>query len=118
MVKYSVTRGCLSRFHLSSRNLHIETERRQRPKIPPEDRFCLFCKNWVEDEIHVLYSVSKNDLSDLFFQKLNVLLNDFENQCDNQKLILVMLNNDPDVIIVVGKFVNGIFTVHYLNSPC
>ena len=50
VVKHSVTRRCLSRSRLSSRDLHIETERRKHPKIPPEDRIC---KNWVEDEIHV-----------------------------------------------------------------
>ena len=38
-----------------------------------------------------------------FFLNLNVLLNDFENQCDNQKPILAMLNTDPDVIKMVGK---------------
>ena len=40
-----------------------------------------------------------------------MLLNDFENQCDNQKFILAMSSNDPEVIKMVGKFVNAIFSL-------
>ena len=111
-VKDSVTIRFLSRFWLSSHNLYIETGRWQCPKIPPEDRICPSCKNGVEDEIHVFVQCQRyNDLRVLFFHKLSMLLNDFENQCDNQKFILAMLSTDPEVIKMVGKFVNAIFSL-------
>ena len=40
-----------------------------------------------------------------------MLLNDFENQCDNQKFILAMSSTDPEVIKMVSKFVNAIFSL-------
>ena len=40
-----------------------------------------------------------------------MLSNEFENQCDNQKFILAMSGTDPEVIKMVGKFVNAIFTL-------
>ena len=67
-IKNAVTRRFLSRFRLSSHNLYIETGRWQRPKIPPEDRICLSCKNGVEDAIHVFVQCQRyNDLRVPFF---------------------------------------------------
>ena len=40
-----------------------------------------------------------------------MLLNDFENQGDNQKCILAISSTDPEVIKMVGKFVNAIFSL-------
>ena len=40
-----------------------------------------------------------------------MLLNDFENHCENQNFILAMSNTDPEVIEMVSKFVNAIFTL-------
>ena len=51
------------------------------------------------------------NLRDPFFHKLSMLLNEFENQCDNPKFILAMSNTDPEVIKMVGKFVNTIFSL-------
>ena len=114
VVNNSVTRRFLSRFRLSSHNLCIETGRWQRPKIPPEDHICPSCNNGVEDELHVLAQCQRyNDLRLRvpFFHKLSMLLNDFENQCDNQKFILAMSSTDPEVIKMVSKFVNAIFSL-------
>ena len=52
-----------------------------------------------------------NDLRVSSFQKLNMLLNDFMNQCDNQKFTLAMSSTDLEVIKMVGKFVNAIFSL-------
>ena len=40
-----------------------------------------------------------------------MLFNEFENQCDNQKFILAMSSTDLEVIKMVGKFINAIFTL-------
>ena len=52
-----------------------------------------------------------NDIRVPFFHKLSMLLNDLENQCDNRKFILAMSSTDPEVIKMVGKFVNAIFSL-------
>ena len=68
--------------------------------------------NGVEDEIHVFVQCQRyNDLRVPFFHKLSMLLNDFENQCENQKFILAMSSTDPEVIKMVGKFVNATFSL-------
>ena len=56
-----------------------------------EDRICPSCKNGVEDEIQVFAQCQRyNDLRVPFFHKLSMLLNAFENQCDNKKFILAL----------------------------
>ena len=52
-----------------------------------------------------------NDLRVPHFPTLYMLPNHFENQCDNQKFILAVPSTDPQVIKMVGKFVNAIFTL-------
>ena len=96
VVKNSVSKRFLSRFRLSSHNLYIEPGRWHRPKNPPEDRIRPSCKKGVEDEIHVFAQCQRiNYLRVSFFHKLSMLLDDFRNQCDNQKFILAMSNTDP-----------------------
>ena len=43
-----------------------------------------------------------------------MLFNDFQNQCDNQKFILAMSSTDPEVMKMVGKFINA--TVYPLSE--
>ena len=47
-------RKSLTKFRLSNHDLMIETGRHRKPKIPKQERFCPFCTNRVEDEIHFL----------------------------------------------------------------
>ena len=50
-----VVRSKLTKLRLSAHPLEIETGRYSKPCIPRECRFCSFCKNTVEDELHFLY---------------------------------------------------------------
>ena len=44
----------ISRWRLSSHNLHVETGRYKQPKIDHENRKCIIC-SIVEDEFHALF---------------------------------------------------------------
>ena len=48
-------KNSISRFRVSSHNLAIETGRHQKPKIPKENRICVFCTSrHIDNEIHLL----------------------------------------------------------------
>ena len=55
-IKNPVIRSTFTKFRLSNHSLMIEIGRHQ--KIPKELRFCPFCKNSVESEIHFLVNCS------------------------------------------------------------
>ena len=72
----------LARFRISSHNLRVETGRYVKPKIPIEDRICLYCtSHCVEDERHfllkcTLYNQERADLinvSRLFIPQIDEL---------------------------------------------
>ncbi len=45
----------LTKFRISSHNLHIETGRYERPKLEPHQRLCIYCDmQTVENEFHFL----------------------------------------------------------------
>ncbi|MCG8429717.1 MAG: reverse transcriptase family protein [Candidatus Omnitrophica bacterium] len=48
-----------SKLRISTHKLHIETGRHQRPQVPSDMRFCEFCSNFVEDEMHFVLDCSK-----------------------------------------------------------
>ena len=55
-------RKSLARLRLSSHNLCIETGRWTKPTPTPRDhRFCYFCKDVVEDDLHFLFVCPKYD---------------------------------------------------------
>ena len=45
----------ITRWRLSCHSLRIETGRYKKPPIPREERYCLFCRTVVEDEVHSLF---------------------------------------------------------------
>ena len=46
----------IAKFRLSNHRLMIEVGRHNRPKTPPEERFCPFCPDLVESECHFMFS--------------------------------------------------------------
>ena len=55
-----------SKLRVSAHILHSETGRHKKTKVPPEQRFCTFCSNLVENEFHFLlecnlYNQERND---------------------------------------------------------
>ena len=51
-------RSQVTKLRLSNHHLAIETGRHNVPKVPREERFCIFCPNHVEDEYHFLFKCS------------------------------------------------------------
>ena len=45
----------ITKWRLSSHNLHVERGRYTSPKTPREERTCKVCPTSVEDEVHVLF---------------------------------------------------------------
>ena len=54
-IKNTKIRQSLTKFRLSNHCLNIEKGRHTVPKTPKEHRFCPFCPNKVEDEVHFLF---------------------------------------------------------------
>ena len=48
-------RCLLTRIRIGAHSLAIEIGRYSKPKIPSNQRFCMFCKDKVEDEVHFLF---------------------------------------------------------------
>ena len=72
-------------------------------KIPKSERYCPFCSNLVEDQVHFLvicptYTHLRNDLSDLC-TKLNP---NFPHYTDLQKFVFILTNEH--MTIKVSKF--------------
>ena len=51
-------RNKLTKLRISAHSLAIETGRYSKPKIPRNERFCKFCVNEIEDEIHFFAPMS------------------------------------------------------------
>lgn len=54
-IPYKPHLQALSRFIMSSHQLRVESGRWERPKLPRQQRFCLKCKNRIEDEFHFIF---------------------------------------------------------------
>ena len=59
----------ITRWRLSSHNLHIETGRRKKPKPPRTERRCIVC-NTIEDEEHTLFNCTAHTFIRLRFENL------------------------------------------------
>ena len=109
-------RQSLTKFRLSNNTLNIEKLRHTTPITPKEQRFCPFCPNDVEDEVHFLiqcptyrllrFDMFQNiDKTHLFFQK-------------NPKEQFIELMNHENAQIV-AKTVNKLFDIRdfLFNKP-
>lgn len=71
------SRSFLSKIRLSAHSLAIETGRYGRPPVPATERFCKYCKDKVENEIHFildcpLYKSVRDKFDSLFLNSLNL----------------------------------------------
>ena len=82
-------RSELTKLRLSNHKLMIEVGRHQ--KIPLENRFCPFCPESVEDEIHFLVSCETyKDLRKSILEKCISFKPSFPHYTDQQKFIFIM----------------------------
>ena len=96
-------RAAITKIRLSNHDLMIEKGRHL--KINKELRFCSFCKNEVETELHFIlkcktFAPFRNPLLDVVNQKIP----HFNYLQENEKLV-ILLNNE-NVIAYVGTFLN------------
>ena len=103
-IKNPESRKQVTKFRLSNHNLMIETGRHR--KIPKEIRFCPFCQNSVETEIHFLfhcpiYSIMRVDLYNTITRENNR----FSLFSTEEKLGYIMTHIDNQVV----KFINSSF---------
>ena len=109
-------RQSLTKFRLSNNLLNIEKLRHTTPKTPKEQRFCPFCPNKVEDEVHFLilcptYKLPRADM----FQKIdNAQL--FLQKHPKEQFIELM---NPENAQIVAKCVNRLFEIRnfLINKP-
>ena len=113
-IKNTSVRKQLSKFRLSNHSLMIETGRHR--NINSERRYCPFCKNLVETEIHFLFhcpiyfAIRNNLIKEVLESKP-----DFLNLNDNDKLKYLMGDIDTNF----GSFVYNAFELRtfLVNNP-
>ena len=110
-------RQSLAKFRLSNNTLNIEKGRHTTPKTPKELRFCPFCPNRVEDEVHFLlecltYQFPRSQI-------LQNIANDtqtFLHKTSNEQLLALMTHEDAQF---VAKTINTLFEIRnfLINKP-
>jgi hypothetical protein len=100
----------IAKFRISAHDLEIERGRKARPiPVPANERFCRYCKDQVEDEIHVvtkcpLYKELRAELYDRCYLTANSGLTD---KLDVFKFLLS--SNNREINKCVGQFLDKCF---------
>ena len=90
-IKNTTTRKQLSKLRLSNHTLMIETGRHN--KIPKERRFCPFCTDTVETEIHFLLQCPTfASMRDILHKTVIESNPEFSSYTINEKLEYIMIN--------------------------
>ena len=99
-------RVALSKLRLSNHKLHIETGRYQH--LDKTLRFCPFCKDQVEDEIHFVISCPTfTTLREPLFLYIQEAVENFQYLTNEQKFISILTNPTE----AVGRFVRTIMEI-------
>ena len=100
----------LSNFRSGSLKLAIETGRYAKPKIPLENRLCIFCdSSHIETETHfLLHCDFYTDIRRALFSKANQVCGYFNNMNDTERMIFLM--NDTHIINHVAKSLHTMFS--------
>ena len=94
-----VTRTQVARFRLSNHKLAIEEGRHQRPIISAHLRFCQFCKDKVECEIHFITSCpTYTHLRENLYHKLDNEDPSFKYLPPKEKFIFILRNSDSQPV--------------------
>ena len=113
-VKNTKHRNVLSRFRLSNHNLMIESGRHCRPKIDKNERFCFFCKNKIENEVHFVTECPLyNEERDKLYVSCRTNARDGINfdliPSHEQIFTFILRNNDANITNSLAKFVYNSF---------
>ena len=113
VIKNNKHRRALTRLRLSCHQLMIEKGRHQKPYIERTLRKCKLCENKIEDEAHFLidcplYEKEREPLENLCI----VQAPNFVNLTTTQKFIFIMSNENPKLLMLLGKFVSNSFKLH------
>ena len=100
-------RKAIARIRTSAHSLAIETGRYSRPVIPADKRFCRFCPDEVENEIHfMLFCEKYDDSRKALIQEIECINPNFRTFNDNEKFIYLM--KSPILIAeLTGEFIHN-----------
>ena len=127
-VKNFKFRRALAAFRLSAHNLEIETGRYvydrnllgKKCSIQREDRFCCFCFNEFKckvmgDEMHAILNCPQfNDVRQNFFSKIEILVPNFKELNDYNKLYY-MLTCEGESVRLVSRFLAEVLSAQRLS---
>ena len=105
----------VARLRVSSHNLNIEIGRHSPPRIPRDQRFCMFCNSGeIDDELHFITACNYHSCErDNFFRiidpinKISSMTNTFD------KFVTIMNSEEPSVAKALGSFVFSAFKKRY-----
>ena len=101
-IKNTTIRKNVTKFRLSNHKLMIEVGRHQ--KIPANERFCPFCPQKIENEIHFLfYCPSYRIQRSTYLNPITDALHNFSFLPDHQKLELLFSDMDHNVCTFISK---------------
>ena len=104
-IKNVSTRISVTKFRLSNHKLMIETGRHK--KMVAGERFCPFCPESVEDEVHFLFSCPTYRPQRLtFLTPITNLMHNFSLLSDDQKLEYVMSYMDQNLCNFISNSMN------------
>ena len=116
IVKNSKERNALIRFRLSNHDLMIEKGRHFRPKIEKSKRYCHFCKDKVENEVHFLTECPVYDEErKLLYETCRIynrsgLIFDLI-PTKEQIFTFILSSKNPNIINSLAKFLHNSFKI-------
>ena len=104
-------RRALSKLRLSDHCLAIEKGRHSKPPIGRNERFCRYCKNIVEDEIHFILVCSEYNFErEIFLNQIHSLYPNFKTiPSADQKFIYLMTNENKCFLEYFSAFEYDIY---------
>ena len=116
-VKNVEARQALTKFRLSNHTLNIERGRYTTPKTPKEQRFCNFCPDQVEDELHFLLTCPVYRIPRLeMMNAMTHVRTSFRTDSRREQFIELMKNENAHL---VSKTIQNLFEIRkfLLSSP-
>ena len=105
VIKDRSQRIAFARFRCISHHLRIETGRHSKPKLPIDERVCLYCKTGaIDNEIHFLTACEFHNVER---KELLPHLSTFA--CNKEAFISTMTSKDSSLISNIGRYLHRAF---------